>query len=264
MPQNLFLANFQKVLITGATSGLGKALAFFFAEKKIPLILTGKNGEMLQALKAALESKVSLDIISLDLTQSQERKSLLKIITEKKPNLIINNAGIGFYGNSIDLPIEESIKMIEVNIIALVEISLHSAQIMKTNHVQGMIVNISSATSFFSFPLFNVYAASKSFVNAFSLALDTEMRFFGIRVLCACPGQIVTQFRKKASRGKLQKHDRRTMSIETAVQHLWKQIQRQKRLYIFDWRYRIGVWIFRFLPNQIREKILMKSIRKRY
>lgn len=261
MPSNPSFIN--SAFITGATSGLGKGLAYFLAEKNIPLIVTGKNQEQLDILKRDLQQKVPIEAISADLANPQERKKLLKIISEKKPNLVINNAGFGLYGDAIDFPLEQQLQMIEVNVTALVEISLHTAATMKKNAMQATILNISSAASFFPFPLFTIYSASKSFVNSFSLGLDTELRDFGIRVLCACPGQIETSFRLRASQGHPQKKDNRTMTIQQAVLHLWKQIQEQKRLYIFNGRYHFGIWLFRLLPPILREKIFMKNIRKR-
>lgn len=250
-------------LITGATSGLGKGLAYFLAEKNIPLIITGQNQEKLDLLKGDLQQKVPIQTISADLTNPQERKNLLKIVSEKKPNLVINNAGFGLYGDAIHLPLEQQVQMIEVNITALAEISLQTASTLKKNNLPGTILNISSAACFFPYPLFAIYAASKSFVTSFSLGLDTELRKDNIRVLCACPGQINTTFRHRASQGHPQKSDRRTMTLEQAIQHLWKQIQKQKRLYIFDGRYRIGIWLLRLIPSFLREKILMYYIRKR-
>ena len=232
--------SFKTALVTGSTSGLGKALADFLEEKGIEVIRTGSK--------------------DVDLSERPQRKKLLDEITEKKPDLIINNAGLSFYGFSVDLSIDEQLKILDVNCNALVEISLHSAKTLLEANKTGTILNISSAGAFYAFPTYNVYCASKAFVNSFSLALDAELKKDGIRVLCACPGQIATDFRNRAAKGHPQKPDRRTMPVELAVKHLWKQLERQKSLYIFDWKTKGMLWISRFIPRPILNETLQKSI----
>ncbi|NGX59103.1 MAG: Serine 3-dehydrogenase [Chlamydiae bacterium] len=236
--------SFNLALVTGSTSGLGKAMADFLEEKGIQVIRTGSK--------------------QVNLADPSMRKKLLEEITEKKPDLIINNAGLGFYGLSVDLPIADQLTVVEVNCNALLEISLHAAKTLLKAGKGGTILNISSAGAFFAFPTFNAYCASKAFVNHFSLALDLELKEKGIRVLCACPGQIATNFRTRAAKGFPQKTDKRTISIEKAVQYLWKQIQKQKPLYIFDWKTRLMVWLTRLFPRALLNKALLKSLKDRY
>lgn len=240
--------SFNCALITGATSGLGKALAKFLAEKKIELIQTGRN----------------TNTLSVDLADPSQRAVLLQIISAKTPDLIINNAGFGIYGPCINLSTEEQLKMIEVNVAALVEISIHSAKELIQAGKKGTILNISSAAAFFAYPTFNVYAASKSFVTQFSLALDAELRDQGVRVLCACPGPIATPFRERASKGISQEFDGMAMSIDSAVHYLWKQIQSQKRLSIFDTKTKALVLASKILPARLLEYILKNSLKNRW
>lgn len=231
-------------LITGATSGLGKGLSQFLQAKGTEVIEMGSK--------------------SCDLRDKAERKKLLDLITERKPDLIVNNAGFGLYGPTLSHSIEEELDMIEVNVSALVEISLHAARTLIDAGKRGTILNISSAAAFLPYPTFNTYAASKAFVVRFSLALDAELRGQGVRVLCACPGQIATNFRSRAAKGHPQKGDRRTMSIEEAVQHLWKQIEGEKPLYVFDWRSRSMLFFGRLMPAGVRNRLLTNRLKERY
>lgn len=236
--------SYESALITGATSGLGNALADFLETKDIPVWRLGSK--------------------DFDLTQPSERQKLLALITEKKPDLIVNNAGFGLYGPSLELSLEEQCNMLEVNCTALMEISLHAAKIMRDAGKQGTILNISSLAAFFAFPTFNVYSASKAFVKNFSLALDAELKDSGIRVLCACPGQIETNFRNRAAKGHPQSSDHMTMSAKAAIHYLWKQITQQKPLSVFGWRAKMLLWSSRLLPRPLLNHILEKSLSDRY
>ncbi|NGX40104.1 MAG: Serine 3-dehydrogenase [Chlamydiae bacterium] len=244
MPQR---ASYTKALVTGATSGLGKELASLLKQKGIEVLETGRTGTP-----------------PLDLTKREERAALLEIITHEVPDLIINSAGFGLYGSAIDLSTKEQLEMIELNCSALVEISLHSARTLIKNGKKGTLLNLSSSGAFFPFPTFNIYCASKAFVNSFSLALDTELKEKGVRVLCACPGQVATDFRNRSSKGHPQKKDRRTMPVKQAALHIWKQIEKEKTLYIFDWRTRMMLTLAKFLPRALLEKIMIQSIADRY
>lgn len=230
-----------KALISGSRSGLGKAFADLLEAKGYTVIRTSSK--------------------EVDLSVS--RQPLLDLIEKEKPDLLVNNAGIGFYGPSIDLSIEEQLNIIEINQNALVELSLKAAKTLRAAGKPGIIFNISSAAAFISLPNSNVYAASKAFVNSFSLGLNTELKPHNIHVLCACPGQIATNFRTRAGKGHLQKPDRRTMSPEKAAQHLYKQLLSKKPLYIFDWRTKLFLWIAKLIPRNLLHWILKKSIQKR-
>ncbi len=240
--------SFKLALVTGASSGIGKALVDFLASKNIEVIGTSRTNST----------------FPLDLSDRDQRKQLLDLITEKKPDLIINNAGFGFYGPTLSLSIDEQLKMVEVNVNALMEISIHSARTLIEAGKQGTILNISSAGAFFPFPNFNVYCASKAFVNQFSLTLDVELADQGVRVLCACPGQVATNFRSRAAKGHHQKTDAVTMSVETAVHHLWKQLTKQRQLYIFDWKMRLMVLFSKCIPQKRLQKMLKEKLSDRF
>jgi len=230
-------------LISGSRSGLGKALGDLL-EQKGYTVLRHSSSEA-------------------DLTTPAGREKLLDLIHKEKPDLLVNNAGIGFYGPTLDIPLEEHLKTIELNQNALVTLSLAFAKTCIKANKPGIILNISSAAALLPFPYFNTYSASKAFVNQFSLALNTELKPHNIHVLCACPGQIATNFRTHAAKGHPQKPDLRTMSPEKAAQHLYKQLLTKKPLYIFDWRTKLLAWIAKILPQSLLQSILRRSIQKR-
>lgn len=238
------ISSYKTALVTGATSGLGKGLADFLEKKGIEVIRMGSK--------------------DYDLSHSAERENLLQLITEKKPDLVVNNAGFGLYGPCLSHSIEEQTKMIDVNVTALVEISLCAAKELIKEGKKGTILNISSAGAYFAYPTFNIYCASKAFVKQFSLALDGELQGQGVRVLCSCPGQIETDFRSRAAKGFPQQKNGQAMSIEKAVKEIWWQIEKEKPLHIFDWRVWLMVQISRIFPRRMVERILIEKLRSRY
>ncbi len=247
--------------MTGASSGLGRALAHALAKKGVALILTGRNEEHLLSLVQELPTPTHY--LALDLGLPADRHKLIVELEKASPDLIINNAGFGLYGDAISYPLQDQINMIDVNITAVVEISLATAQNWKNKQQKGIILNVSSAAAFFSYPTFAIYAASKSFVLNFSTALDQELSDYGIRVLTVCPGQIDTEFRTRASNHFPQQTDLWTMSAEKSADLILTQIAKRQRSLIIDWRYQWAVALSRLIPMNILSKLLARRISKR-
>ena len=252
--------DFKLALITGATSGIGEALAYFFAHKNINLILTGRNTQKLKILSLQLKQHVDVEICSCDLTTSQ--KKLIDIIKKRAPDLIINNAGVGLYGSVIEHEPSEQVNILDINTRAVLEITLEASRALIDNGKSGTIMNISSAAAFYSYPNFAIYAASKACVNNFSEALDFELREKGVRVLASCPGKVDTPFSKTASKGVFSASTPfLIMPQEKAVNEIWWQIQKGKTIHVFDWRYNIFRKIAAFIPKPLLLKTLVKFVR---
>ena len=231
-------------LVTGGKSGLGKELSSLLEAKGIRVIATSSS--------------------DFDLQNPDQRRALCDLISSEKPDLIVNNAGLGFYGPATSHPIENQRAVIEVNALALTEITIHAAKTLKNCEMKGTILNIGSATALVRFPTFATYAASKRFVASISESLDSELKSEGIRVLCALPGQISTDFRMRASKGIPQKPSHLPITPEVAAKHLWKQIKKGKQLYIFDWRTRFMIWCSSICPKSMTSRLLRSSISNRY
>ena len=134
----------------------------------------------MQETARTLRSKVSVEIIQADLSKPNERGIVIEWIRQHAPDLVINNAGLAYYNNAINYPTEQQMQILEVNGVALLELTLEAAKAMKATNKPGVIMNVSSVAGFFIFPYFSVYAASKSFVNVFSQSLDYELREEGM------------------------------------------------------------------------------------
>ncbi len=255
---------FRLCLITGASSGIGEALCHLLADQGIDLLISGRDHFKLEALAEILKQKVSVEILSLDLTNQISRKNLVERIHEKNPDLVINNAGYGLYGDATSTAISEQLDILNVNCLAMVEITLESIKALIANNKKGTVLNVSSAAAFQIFPGFAVYSASKAFVNQFSESLDYETKAVGIRVLAACPGMVKTQFRKRASKGISESSkDFGVMDASFAAKEIWRQILRGTTIHIFNWRYRVATFFTRFiLPTSFVARKLYSNITK--
>ncbi|MGE5195927.1 MAG: SDR family NAD(P)-dependent oxidoreductase, partial [Anaerolineae bacterium] len=248
------------VLITGASSGLGEALCFEFAKKNVDLLITARNSAKLEKISQTLKPLIQVKSLTANLSDPASRKQVVSLIRENAPDLIINNAGLGLYGPALEHEVEEELNIIEVNIKAVVELTIEAARVMIERGKKGTILNISSAASFFSAPYFCTYAASKAFINQFSEGFATEVAAYGISILYACPGQIDTDFRRHASKGYSQQKDWRTMSAQRAALLIIKQIEQKRSCYIFDWRYLLGVYLGKCLPKTILHRLFQKTL----
>jgi short-subunit dehydrogenase len=253
-------ASFSLALVTGATSGIGEALSRLLAAQGISLILTGRQDAKLEALRAELSKQVAVSVLVVDLALPKERERLLTVIKEQVPDLVINNAGFGLYGEVLSYSTEEQMAILEVNGAALIELSIAAARTWVSVEKRGVIMNIASAAAFYIFPWFSLYSAVKRMVVQFSQAFDVEMQSYGIRVLTACPGPVATQFRSRASGQPSLMEGSFSITAEDAACAIWRQIQQGRAVHIFNWKYRLSRFLAHFLPKRWLAHRLQKQI----
>ena len=228
------MQDFKLALITGASSGLGAALAELLSEQGIPLLLAARSRNELEAVAARL--CVPAEIYVVDLVDVAQRKRFLAHVSKCAPDLIINNAGRGLYGPAVEHPTSVQSDTIELNVQSVVEIALEGAKSLLRHNQSGTIVNISSAAAFFSYPTHCLYAAAKRFVLQFSQGLDRELIPHRIRVLASCPGLIDTPF--SAHAGSAAKPNFFTLSASHCARCILRQIEKGRGYEIIDWRYK--------------------------
>lgn len=252
-------ARFTLALVTGASSGIGQALARLIAQKGISLLLLGRNRENLEQLSQELQPFVSVEILAADLLRPEERAQAIDLIHRKVPDLIINNAGMGLYGPALAYATSQQLDILQLDGAAVLEIALEAARTLISRGKQGTILNVSSIAAVPIMPYMAVYSGAKAFVNQFSEAFDDEVRPFGVRVLAACPGVVHTPFQQRA--GSQQERPSLSMEVNVAAREIWKQVESGQRLRFFDWRYRLNVFFMRYiLPKKWVAYIVKRSI----
>lgn len=187
----------QTALITGASGGIGAAFAQELAARQMNLVLVARSKDKLQQLASKLQDqyKIQVNVIDQDLTAPEAAKSVFEAVTQKglTIDLLINNAGFGDYGDFAERDGDRQVKMLQLNILALVDITHKFLPGMRQRR-SGSIINLSSVAAFHPIPYFSVYAASKAFVLSFSEALWGENKNYGVRILAVCPGPTDTKF----------------------------------------------------------------------
>ena len=185
-------------LITGATSGIGRAVADIFAENKYNLIVTGRRSERLQELKAALEQQHGISVLALcfDVRNNDEVvRNIASLPVEwRNIDVLVNNAGLAVGLNHIqDGVLDDWERMIDTNIKGLLYVTRAVSPLMVARN-SGHIVNICSVAGKEVYENGNVYCATKHAVDALSKAMRIDMLEHNIKVTNICPGAVETEF----------------------------------------------------------------------
>lgn len=185
-------------LITGATSGIGRAIALRLAEEKIDLIITGRRLERLVELQKEIEItyKVRVNTLNFDVTNYNDVKKALASLDNSwsKIDILVNNAGLAVGLSPIyEGDVDDWERMIDTNVKGLLYVTRTVAPKM-VERKSGHIINISSIAGKHVYPKGNVYCATKHAVSALSQAMRMDMLDYNIRVTQVCPGAAKTEF----------------------------------------------------------------------
>lgn len=195
---------FDCAMVTGASAGLGEEFARQLAGSVEKLVLVARRTERLERIAEGLRGSfphTAVMVIAADLAKPGERVAAMEKAAEAgfAPDLLVNNAGLGDYGEFASAEWANLEAMLKVNVEGLTHLS-HLAAPYMIRRGRGGILNVSSLASTLPIPDFAVYAATKAYVSSFSEALRIELREHGIRVMSLCPGPVKTEFGDVARR----------------------------------------------------------------
>ncbi len=261
---------YQTVVITGASSGFGEAFARELAPRCRHMLLVARREEKLQQLAKQLEQTHDLQVkvVPCDLANAAMRtqltKKLVGICTDSL--LLINNAGLGDYGEFATSAADTNHRMMSVNMVAPVELS-HALLPVMAGMQTAHIINIASLAADLAIPDFAMYAATKAFVVSFSEALRIELQKTGIHVTAVCPGPVHTGFGDAARRtGKLKKEVpfRKWFytSIPCVVRGALKAVRQNKPRYYPSFKIRLAALFVRNAPLWLLRLIMSRRPRK--
>ncbi|MDD3122211.1 MAG: SDR family oxidoreductase [Candidatus Izemoplasmatales bacterium] len=247
-------------LITGASSGIGKEIAFGLAEKKMNLILVARRIDRLNVLKQELTSKYGIEVVvkGLDLSKQENCHLLHQETLDLKPEIVINNAGFGKVGFFDQIPLKTELSMLELNIM-----SLHIlTKLFVSTMEKGVILNVGSMAAFLPTPLLATYAASKAYVVSFSQAVNYELKKQNrnLSVLTLCPGPVATEFGQVAE---AQDMGLPGISAKVCANVAIKGVLKKKPKIIPSFQMKFLHFIIRFFPTQFILKMSYKLQNKK-
>ncbi len=197
--------NFQQkygswAVVTGASEGIGRALAIEIAKAGLNLILVARNKERLETLGSEIQKKfnVIVKIITIDLANIENNKTLISQIDQYDIGLFAAIAGFGTSGYFFKSNIHDELEMIDVNCRSVVEQTYYFAKRFVTQK-RGGIVLMGSLVGFQGVPYSANYAATKAFIQSFAEGLHFELKPFGVDVLSSAPGPVQSGFGKRAN-----------------------------------------------------------------
>jgi len=184
-------------VVTGASSGIGEALARRLSEEGRDLFLVARSGDRLRRLaeELARTNGIEAAFLAADLATPEGREAVFAT-TEgagRIVSLLVNDAGFGLNGPEAELPLPRVLEMLQLNVVATAELTHRFLAAMRVRRA-GAILNVASTSGFLPLPYFAAYAASKAFILSFTHALHEEARRDGVTVTCLCPGYTKTNF----------------------------------------------------------------------
>lgn len=185
------------VLITGASSGIGKAFAELFAEEGYRVVIAARSADKLDAIASELAKRhgARAKTIPVDLAREDGPELLYRKLQEEgiAIDVLVNNAGVGSFGALHEMDIRAELDMILLNVRALSHLTMLFLRDM-VRRGSGRILNVGSTTSFYACPMSANYSASKAFVLSLTEAIAEELRGTGVSATALCPGPTGTAF----------------------------------------------------------------------
>ncbi|HKC63829.1 MAG TPA: SDR family oxidoreductase [Pyrinomonadaceae bacterium] len=252
-------------LITGASSGIGEAFARRLAAQGENVLLVARSEDKLASVCNELgrASNISAQYVAIDLIEGDAAARLFEETKRRglEVEMLINNAGFGSMGDFTAFDIERDMKMIDLNIKALVALTHYYLPPMRERK-KGTIINVASTAAFQGVPYMAVYAATKAFVLSFSEALWDENRAHGVHVMALCPGVTQTNFFAAANTDKPPM--RAMQTPEQVVETALKGLKRGKSHIISGWANYLTTETERLVPRWLVARIAGKAMRPKY
>lgn len=259
-------------LITGASGGIGEALANKLAERKHNLLLVARKAEKLDKQCKQLTEKfgINAQFIAADLAKSETAEQVFAE-TQKRGleiEMLINNAGIGSGGEFSQINLKSELELLQLNNSSLVALTYLFVQEMQKRK-SGSIINVASLAAFMPIPYMATYSASKVFVRSFTEAITKECKPYNIHVMLLCPGLTKTNFNNAAGieneKGKAlnTEYNDSTQTPEQVADEALKALDKGKHFIVSGTKNKWLANLVALIPNTIITKSFAKSYRKK-
>jgi uncharacterized protein len=244
-----------KAIITGASSGIGKEMAYYLDKLNYELILVARDEKALNEVKSKCQNA---KIIALDLSKIENVQKLYEETKEENIDFLINDAGFGLFGYFNETSLDKELNMINVNIIALHTLTKLFLKDM-INKNSGTILNVASSAGFFAGPYLSTYYATKNYVLKLTMAINEELRMLNskVKIGALCPGPVDTNFNNVAGGH----FNTKALSSTYVAKYGIDNVLKGKMIIIPSLKMKLGIFFSRFLPYRLQLKILY-SIQK--
>ena len=251
------------VVITGASSGIGKALAEELAKRGANLVLGARQYVTLCEITAALETKYEIKALAVqaDVSKEEDCEQLIKqaLVTFGKIDVLINNAGLSMRALFNDLDLSVIKNLMDVNFWGTVYCTKYALpEIIKT---KGSIIGVSSIAGYRGLPGRTGYSSSKFAMNGFMESLRTELLKTGVHVMVACPGFTTSNIRVAAlskdgaAHGETSMEEGKMMSAEEVAARISDGILKRKRTLVMTRQGKLAVWMNKLFPAFTDKKV---------
>jgi uncharacterized protein len=246
------------VLITGASSGIGRELARLYAADGAGLVLIARSQDRLRELAGELAAKygVQAQVLAADLSRPGSPREIADALAQRRidVDVLVNNAGFGARGSVAELGAQRQLDIIDLNVAALTQLTalLLPGMLERRN---GAILNVASTAGFQPGPNQAVYCATKAYVLSFTEALAEEVRGSGVRVSCLAPGPTDTGFAAQAGMAGTRLFRRGVMDAARVARAGHDGVQQGKTLVIPGVRNRVLAFSVRLSPRALVTKI---------
>jgi short-subunit dehydrogenase len=269
-------------LITGASSGIGRALAQQFASHGYDIVLVARNGRALEDVRQALSAgsgperhsevpaagssrapqkgrAMNVHVLTIDLSQAGSAQDLVEQLRTSniQVDVLVNNAGVGMQGEFAELPLDRQIEMIHLNVVSLTELTRLLLPGMLARR-SGGVLNVASTAAFQPGPLMSVYYATKAYVLSFTEGIAEEAAGSGVKVTCLCPGPTETQFATRAGMTASNLFKGVVMGVEQVAREGFEGWNAGKVVVIPGFGNRRGAMIVRFAPRAFVRRIVKR------
>lgn len=251
------MTRWNRALVTGASSGIGKAIAEQLAADGTRLVVVARDEARLNALADSVD--VDCDVLVADLADPSALSRVEDRIRDEELgpiDLLVNNAGFGFGGPFHELDVERSASVLAVNVVAVHRLSQVAAATMVARGGGGGILNVSSIAGFAPTPHSATYAATKAFVNSLSESLHAELIEHHIHVTSLCPGFTRTEFQDRADVDTSRIPDRLWQSADVVAAAGLAAVDQNRAVIVPGVVNKVGAGLINSMPGPLRRFIL--------
>jgi short-subunit dehydrogenase len=253
------------VVVTGASLGIGEALAKVFAEQGASVVMSSRDVGRVEAARARIGHTERTVGCACDVSKREDIRRLLKFTLERfgRVDAWINNAGYGLLDSIATMSLDECRKLFDTNLFGAIECLQAVVPVMRQQGA-GTVINISSVAGHIAVPYSGAYSASKHALNAIGRTARMELKGTGVNVLTVCPGYIATDFAVNAVKGNERKRlgaaARRGISAERVARAVLRGYLAGKREIVVPWKDHFSIKLYQLAPRFI-ERIMTGMLR---